>query len=91
MIGTGLPDDNMHAPNEKYHLPNYYHGIRQAVRFLDILGRDPAVLARPQRMAGTASARGARGASAANGAANGGNAQRPARVSRSKQTTETKA
>ena len=91
MIGTGLPDDNMHAPNEKYHLPNYYHGIRQAVRFLDILGRDPAVLARPQRMAGAASARGAQGASAANGAINGGNARRPARVSRSKQTTETKA
>ena len=46
-MGTGLPDDNVHAPNEKYHLPNYYHLIRQAVRYLDIIGSDPAVLARP--------------------------------------------
>jgi len=49
-MGTGLPDDNIHAPNEKFHLPNFYHGIRQAIRFLDILGSDPAVLARPDRM-----------------------------------------
>ena len=51
LVGTGLPDDNLHAPNEKYHLPNFYHGIRQAARYLDILGQDPAVLARPSRMA----------------------------------------
>ncbi len=51
MMGTGLPDDNVHAPNEKFHLPNYFHGIRQAVRYFDILGQDPAVLARPSRMA----------------------------------------
>ena len=55
LAGTGLPDDNIHAPNEKYHLPNFYHNIRQAVRFLDILGHDPAVLARPGRMSASAS------------------------------------
>ncbi len=49
-MGTGLPDDNIHAPNEKYHLPNFYHLIRQAIRFLAILGNDPAVLARPATM-----------------------------------------
>ncbi|HEX9107020.1 MAG TPA: M20/M25/M40 family metallo-hydrolase, partial [Longimicrobiales bacterium] len=68
LMGTGLPDDNMHAPNEKYHLPNFYHGIRQAVRYLDILGQDPAVLARPSHMA--AAGNGARAASA-KGAAKG--------------------
>jgi hypothetical protein len=50
LLGTGLPDDNMHAPNEKYHLPNFYHNIRQVIRYLDIIGQDPAVLARPSRM-----------------------------------------
>ncbi len=50
-MGTGLPDDNIHAPNEKFHIPNFYHGIRQAIRFLDIIGSDPAVLARPEVMA----------------------------------------
>ncbi|HEU0025916.1 MAG TPA: dipeptidase [Ktedonobacterales bacterium] len=64
MMGTGLPDDNVHAPNEKYHLPNYYHGIRQAVRYLDIIGEDPAVLARPSRMRPVT----ASSASSANGA-----------------------
>jgi acetylornithine deacetylase/succinyl-diaminopimelate desuccinylase-like protein len=56
LMGSGLPDDNIHAPNEKYHLPNFYHNIRQAVRFLDILGHDPAVLARPSRMSASATA-----------------------------------
>src|SRR5262249_25999762 len=46
-MGTGLPDDNIHAPNEKYSIPNFYHLIRQAIRFLDILGSDPAILSRP--------------------------------------------
>ncbi|HEX6123488.1 MAG TPA: dipeptidase [Ktedonobacterales bacterium] len=46
-MGTGLPDDNIHAPNEKFHLPNYYHLIRQAIRFLEIVGSDPAIVARP--------------------------------------------
>jgi acetylornithine deacetylase/succinyl-diaminopimelate desuccinylase-like protein len=46
-IGTGLPDDNIHAPNEKYSIPNFYHLIRQTVRFLDLLGSDPAILSRP--------------------------------------------
>ncbi|HKT38471.1 MAG TPA: dipeptidase [Ktedonobacterales bacterium] len=59
-MGTGLPDDNIHAPNEKYHVPNFYHLIRQAIRFLTIIGNDPAVIARPARM-------NARGSSASNG------------------------
>jgi len=39
MIGFGLPDDNLHAPNEKFHLPNFFRGIESVARYLEILGR----------------------------------------------------
>jgi acetylornithine deacetylase/succinyl-diaminopimelate desuccinylase-like protein len=38
MMGFGLPDDNLHAPNEKFHLPNFYRGIKTVARYLEILG-----------------------------------------------------
>jgi acetylornithine deacetylase/succinyl-diaminopimelate desuccinylase-like protein len=38
MMGFGLPDDNLHAPNEKFHLPNFYRGIATVARYLEILG-----------------------------------------------------
>ena len=38
MMGMGLPDDNLHAPNEKFHIPNFYRGIESVVRFFEILG-----------------------------------------------------
>jgi acetylornithine deacetylase/succinyl-diaminopimelate desuccinylase-like protein len=50
-MGTGLPDDNVHAPNEKYSLASYYHLIRQAIRYLEISGNDPAIVARPHAAA----------------------------------------
>jgi acetylornithine deacetylase/succinyl-diaminopimelate desuccinylase-like protein len=34
MMGFGLPDDNLHAPNEKFHLANFYRGIESIVRFM---------------------------------------------------------
>jgi acetylornithine deacetylase/succinyl-diaminopimelate desuccinylase-like protein len=34
MLGFGLPDDNLHAPNEKFHLPNFYRGIETLIRFM---------------------------------------------------------
>jgi acetylornithine deacetylase/succinyl-diaminopimelate desuccinylase-like protein len=37
MMGFGLPDDNLHAPNEKLHLPNFYRGIEAVARFLDLV------------------------------------------------------
>jgi acetylornithine deacetylase/succinyl-diaminopimelate desuccinylase-like protein len=37
MMGFGLPDDNLHAPNEKFHLPNFYSGIEAIARYLEIL------------------------------------------------------
>jgi acetylornithine deacetylase/succinyl-diaminopimelate desuccinylase-like protein len=39
MMGFGLPDDNLHAPNEKFHLPNFYRGIEAVVRYFELLGR----------------------------------------------------
>jgi acetylornithine deacetylase/succinyl-diaminopimelate desuccinylase-like protein len=38
MMGMGLPDDNLHAPNEKFHIPNFYRGIESIIRFFEILG-----------------------------------------------------
>ena len=38
MMGFGLPDDNLHAPNEKFHLPNFFRGIEAMARYLEILG-----------------------------------------------------
>src|ERR1039458_2045108 len=39
MMGFWLPDDNLHAPNEKFHLPNFYRGIQTVARYLEILGK----------------------------------------------------
>ena len=38
MMGFGLPDDNLHAPNEKFHLPNFYRGMESIARYLELLG-----------------------------------------------------
>ena len=38
MMGFGLPDDNLHAPNEKFHLPNLFRGIEAMARYLELLG-----------------------------------------------------
>ncbi|HYL34575.1 MAG TPA: dipeptidase [Bryobacteraceae bacterium] len=39
MMGFGLPDDNLHAPNEKLHLPNFFRGIEAVARYLEVLGK----------------------------------------------------
>jgi acetylornithine deacetylase/succinyl-diaminopimelate desuccinylase-like protein len=33
LTGFGLPDDNLHAPNEKMHLPTWYKGTKALIRF----------------------------------------------------------
>jgi acetylornithine deacetylase/succinyl-diaminopimelate desuccinylase-like protein len=38
LMGFGLPDDNLHAPNEKFSLAQYYKGIRTVARFLQNMG-----------------------------------------------------
>jgi acetylornithine deacetylase/succinyl-diaminopimelate desuccinylase-like protein len=42
LMGFGLPDDRLHSPNEKMHLPNFYRGIETACRFLMLLGENGA-------------------------------------------------
>src|SRR5215475_1584168 len=39
MMGFGLPDDNLHAPNEKFHIPNFYRGIESICLFFEKLGK----------------------------------------------------
>jgi len=39
LMGFGLPDDNLHAPNEKFHLPNFYQGIEAVAAYLELLGK----------------------------------------------------
>ena len=38
LMGFGLPDDNVHAPNEKFHIPHYYAAIRSVASFLRRMG-----------------------------------------------------
>lgn len=38
LMGFGLPDDNLHAPNEKFHLRNFHRGIESIILFLSNLG-----------------------------------------------------
>jgi acetylornithine deacetylase/succinyl-diaminopimelate desuccinylase-like protein len=56
-IGAGLPDDQIHAPNEKFHLPYFYKDINQIARILDLIGTDPAIAARPDLVANKRPAR----------------------------------
>ncbi|HUB52661.1 MAG TPA: dipeptidase [Terracidiphilus sp.] len=35
MMGFGLPDDQIHAPNEKFNLKNFELGIQSLIRFLE--------------------------------------------------------
>jgi len=38
MMGFGLPDDNLHAPNEKFHIANFYRGIESIILFFEEAG-----------------------------------------------------
>jgi acetylornithine deacetylase/succinyl-diaminopimelate desuccinylase-like protein len=37
LMGFALPDDGMHAPNEKLHLPTFFKGIATSVHFLEAM------------------------------------------------------
>lgn len=38
LMGFALPDDRIHGPNEKFHLPNFYRGIKTSISFLSEIG-----------------------------------------------------
>jgi len=37
LMGFGLPQDHIHAPNESFHLPNFYRGIEASIWFMAAL------------------------------------------------------
>jgi acetylornithine deacetylase/succinyl-diaminopimelate desuccinylase-like protein len=39
LMGFALPDDRLHAPNEKFHLPNFFNGVATSMHFLTELAR----------------------------------------------------
>lgn len=39
LMGFALPDDRMHAPNEKFYLPNFFNGITTCITFLNEVAR----------------------------------------------------
>jgi acetylornithine deacetylase/succinyl-diaminopimelate desuccinylase-like protein len=38
LMGFGLPDDRLHSPNEKFHLPNFHKGVETVIHFMESLG-----------------------------------------------------
>jgi acetylornithine deacetylase/succinyl-diaminopimelate desuccinylase-like protein len=34
LMGFALPDDRMHAPNEKFHIPNFFKGVETSIWFM---------------------------------------------------------
>ena len=38
MMGFGLPDDNLHAPNEKFNIANFHRGIESIILFFERIG-----------------------------------------------------
>jgi len=49
LMGFALPDDRIHAPNERFHLPNFYNGITTSLWFLAAMG----ALTHPELQPGT--------------------------------------
>src|SRR5262249_13562394 len=41
LMGFALPDDGMHAPNEKFHLPQFHGGIATCIHFLEEIASIP--------------------------------------------------
>jgi len=49
-MGFALPDDGMHAPNEKFHLPNFFRGIATCIWFLAAVARLKTPQGRPRQI-----------------------------------------
>jgi acetylornithine deacetylase/succinyl-diaminopimelate desuccinylase-like protein len=44
LMGWGLPDDNLHAPNEKLSLGNFFQGIEASIRFWQRMGEEAGAM-----------------------------------------------
>jgi acetylornithine deacetylase/succinyl-diaminopimelate desuccinylase-like protein len=56
LMGVGLNDDQIHAPNEKLDLVNFYRGIEASAYLMEELGRQAAPAAAPGKKPGRAKA-----------------------------------
>lgn len=45
LMGFGLPDDRIHGPNEKFHLPNFYRGIETSIWYMVLAAQTLARMA----------------------------------------------
>lgn len=43
LMGFALPDDRIHAPNEKFHLPNFFRGIETCIWYLTAAAKPGSV------------------------------------------------
>lgn len=43
LMGFALPDDAIHAPDEKFHLPNFYKGISTSIHFMAEMGKQSVI------------------------------------------------
>jgi acetylornithine deacetylase/succinyl-diaminopimelate desuccinylase-like protein len=48
LMGFALPDDRMHAPNEKFHIPNFFKGTETSIWFMDALANAHRLRASPR-------------------------------------------
>jgi len=40
MMGFSLPEDNLHAPNERYYLPNFSRAVESYIRFFEAISHE---------------------------------------------------
>jgi len=47
LTGFALPDDAIHAPDERFHLPNFYKGISTSIHFMAEMGKQSVMAGYP--------------------------------------------
>jgi len=43
LMGFALPDDNLHAPNERFYIPNFHKGINTSMEFIRLISLEQLV------------------------------------------------